>query len=94
MSHPDPTSFNTPQYDCLTPGQIDNLGRALVSLLREVTVLNDRVMVLEAVLEQNGVTTAEAIDTFQPDAAFEARSKEAMARIITPVIDSMRGADA
>ena len=97
MSEPkvstDPTSFNTPAYDCLSADQIDNVGRALISLLREVTVLNDRVMVLESFLEQQGVTSLEAIDTFQPDEAFAKRSREAMGRIIEPVIDSLRGAD-
>lgn len=93
MSGKDPREFNVPQVELLRPDQIDNLGRAILSLTREVAVLTDRVLVLEAVLEQQGVTSHEEVETFAPDDAFEARSKEAMEKILQGVLDSLSGSD-
>lgn len=89
----DPKSFNLPDQDCLRPEQMDNLGRALISLTREVAVLTDRVLVLEEVLGQQGALARDAVDAFQPDEAFQARSDEAIGRIVSNVLASLQGAD-
>jgi hypothetical protein len=44
----DPRSYNTPELKALLPEQIDNLGRAVISLTREICVLTDRLAVTEA----------------------------------------------
>lgn len=93
MSEVDPRSFNLPDQQCLKPDQIDNVGRALLTLSREVAVLTDRVMVLEELLDRNGMVASEAIDTFQPDDAFAARSQEALGRLVQNVLASLQGAD-
>lgn len=93
MNREDPTTFNSPDVEYLRPGNLDNVARALVTLLREVTVLNDRVMVLEEVLAAEGIAVREKVDTYQPDEEFQARIDAAMQRIIAPVIASLTGAD-
>lgn len=93
MNAADPRSFNLPDVACLRPEQIDNLGRAIFSLAREVAVLTDRVLVLETLLEKSGTLGADAVDTFQPDDAFSARSERAVGRIVQSVLASMQGSD-
>jgi hypothetical protein len=92
-SQTDPKSFNLPEVDCLGPDQIDNLGRALLSLTRELAVMTDRVLVLEELLTKQGALVEGAVDSFQPDEAFTARSEEAMGKIISCVLASLHGAD-
>ena len=89
----DPKSFNLPEGALLSEAQIDNLGRALITLTREVCVLNDRVQVMETLLDQQGVVATEAVDTFQPDEAFQSHSEEAMGTIIGNVMAALQGAD-
>jgi hypothetical protein len=89
----DPRSFNTPGEQIMDARHVDNIARALLTLTREVAVLTDRVMVLETLLEQQGVVTSEAIDTYQPDAAFRARADAAVAAVSGGVIAALQGAD-
>ncbi len=91
MSGKDPKDFNLPQADFLKPEQIDNVGRALISLMREVAVLNDRVLVLEELLERGEGVTHEAVDSFVPDEAFTARSEASMQQTIEGVLTALRG---
>ena len=93
MNREDPQSFNTPDVEYLRPEKIDNVARALISLLREVAVLNDRVMVLEEVLEGEGIAVREKVDTYQPSEEFQKRADASMQHIIAPVIASLTGAD-
>lgn len=89
----DPKSFNLPQTALLGEAQIDNLGRALVTLMREVVVLNDRVQVMETLLDRQGIVAAEAIDTFQPDENFQSLSQASMSAIVGNVMAALQGAD-
>lgn len=93
MSAIDPKSFNTPATEILKAGHIDNVARAVLTLTREIAVLNDRVMVLEELLEKNGVVASEAIDTYQPSEAFQARADKSMQAITGAVIAALQGAD-
>ena len=93
MTTRDPTSFNLPQDPLLGEAQIDNVGRALIALMREVVVLNDRVQVMESLLDKNGIVASDAIDTFQPDEGFQASSEAAMGAIIGNVMAALQGAD-
>jgi hypothetical protein len=89
----DPKDFNLPEGALLGQAQIDNVGRALITLMREVAVLNDRVQVLECLLDKEGVIAAEAVDTFQGDEAFQQRSEQSMAAIVGNVMAALHGAD-
>lgn len=93
MSDVDPKSFNLPDRHCLNPEQIDNVGRALFTLTREVAVLSDRVLVLEDLLEKQGTLPADAVDTHQPDEALQARSDAAIGAMVRNVLASLQGAD-
>lgn len=93
MSAADPRSFNTPKSEIFGPDQVDNIARALLSLTREVVVLNDRVMVLEEILEQRGMDVREAIDTYQPSEEFQARADRAIQMISANIITALQGAD-
>lgn len=89
----DPKSFNLPEGALLSEAQIDNLGRALITLTREMCVLNDRVQVMETLLDRQGVVLSDAIDTFQPDEAFQERSEATMGAIIGNVMAALQGTD-
>lgn len=93
MSDVDPKSFNTPEVQFFRPDEIDKVARALITLTREVAVLSDRVLVLEEVLERQGVSVREAIDTYEPSEDFQRRTDEAMGKMLRNVLASLRGAD-
>ena len=93
MSAVDPKSFNTPATEILKEANIDQVARAVLTLMREVVVLNDRVMVLEEMLEQKGVVASELIDTYQPSEAFQARADKSMQAITGAVIAALQGAE-
>jgi hypothetical protein len=85
----DPRSYNTPELKALLPDQIDNLGRAILSLTREICVLTDRLSVTEAVLAARGIDIAEAVDTHQPDAALQSRIDGQVNRIIGGIVGTL-----
>ena len=93
MRPSDPRDYNTPDGQIMGEAHVDNLARAVLTLTREVAVLTDRVMVLETLLEQQGVVTSEAVDTYQPDEAFQKRADAAVAAISGGVIAALQGAD-
>jgi len=93
MRPSDPRDYNTPEGQIMGEAHVDNLARAVLTLTREVAVLTDRVMVLETLLEQQGVVTSEAVDTYQPDEAFQKRADAAVAAISGGVIAALQGAD-
>lgn len=85
----DPRSYNTPELKALLPEQIDNLGRAIISLTREICVLTDRMAVTEAVLAARGIDIADAVDTHQPDAALQARIDAQVKQIIGDILSTL-----
>ena len=85
----DPRSYNTPDLKALLPEQLDNLGRAIITLTREVCVLTDRMAVTEAVLAARGIDIAEAVDTHQPDAALQSRIDAQVGRIIGDILETL-----
>ncbi len=87
----DPKSFNTPECHAFGPDKIDDLGRAIVTLTKEVCVLLDRQAVLEAKLEEAGITTRESLDTWEPDEATQARIDAKMGAVIQAVLREMSG---
>lgn len=87
----DPTSFNFPPSNALGPEKIDNLGRALISLAREVSVLADRQVVLEHLLETSGVVVGDAIDQLQPDTELQAKIDTRTSAIVKSILDELLG---
>lgn len=87
----DPKSFNTPEVSAFGPNKIDDLGRAVVTLTKEVCVLADRLAVLEAKLEKAGVASVDELDTWEPDEATQARIDARMGAIIKAVLKEMSG---
>lgn len=85
----DPRSYNTPDLKALLPEQIDNLGRAIISLTREICVLTDRLAVTEAVLAARGINITEAVETHQPDALLQGRIDAQIGRIIGDMLGSL-----
>ncbi len=63
--------MNTPHPSLLTPGQLDNLGLAVISLAKELWIVKDRQMVAESLLKQKGLLAD--LDTFQPDTDLTAK---------------------
>ena len=93
MRPTDPREYNTPDGQIMGEAHVDNLARAVLTLTKEVAVLTDRVMVLETLLEQQGVVTSDAVDAYQPDEAFQKRADAAVAAISGGVIAALQGAD-
>ena len=87
----DPRSFNRPARQTLTADDIPALGEAVLNLTRELWVLTDRVMVLEAVLEQQGVAVQEAVEAFEPDEAMAARLRERGSALVSQVLAPFEG---
>ena len=83
----DPTAFNRPERPSLNVDDIPALGDALLNLTRELWVLTDRVMVLEAVLEAQGVAVSEAIESFEPDEEMAARLRERGSALVRSVME-------
>lgn len=87
----DPRSFNLPDTQNLGVEQIDNVGRAVITLAREVCVLTDRLAVLESVLADKGVDVADAIDGHQPDEALQERIDRLTGKIIADLVAALKG---
>jgi len=88
MSKNRPT--DPPARQFLGGDQIDDLGKALLVLSRELWVVKDRMAVLEKVLEKHGIPASE-IDGFQPDAAFEAELAAQRQHLIDMVLGALSG---
>jgi hypothetical protein len=56
-----------------TPNDDGTLFHVLLNTLQEVWVMKDRQIVLERVLEDNGIDVTAAVERLQPDAALSAR---------------------
>lgn len=89
----DPTDYNFPKGELLRPEQVDNLGRAILSLTREICVLTDRQMVLEQALADQGIDIRETVDSFQPDEAMQKRLDTATQNIINSIVSEISGSE-
>jgi hypothetical protein len=81
----------TPERTILGATSTDRLADAVLALAREVWVMRDRQIVLEAVLMQHGIDVASAIDGFTPDAELEARLEGERDRLIEAVARALDG---
>jgi len=79
----------TPERRILPEARIDDLGGAILALTREIWVLTDRQMVLEAVLAEEGIDTGR-IDGYQPDEAMTRRLDARRQRLLDAVLSALR----
>lgn len=89
----DPTSYNFPETALLRDAQLGNVGRAVLSLTKEICVLMDRVMVLEKVLDEKGINVRQAVDMHQPDAEFQADLDRAKSQLIKTIFRDFTGSE-
>ncbi len=80
-----------PDADALGPEQIDDLGRAVLTLTKELCVLIDRQVIVEKLLEDAGIATAEQIDTCQPDDALQKVIDARTSEVVRAVIGELSG---
>lgn len=93
MSLPkDPTEFNRPAQQILSDADVDGVGHAVMTLCHELWVVKDRMAVLEAVLEENGIDAREAVDRFQPDAALQDKLNQDGRELVQRVMAALNGA--
>ncbi len=71
----------------------DTLFQVLLNTLQEVWVMKDRQMILERVLEDNGVNVTEAVERLQPDAALSARLDAERKRFLDKVLEPLHPTD-
>ena len=81
---PSPTKF---QF--LGPDRVDDLGRAVFTLAREVWVLRDRQRILEQVLAERGVDVADAIDRYQPGPELQQRLDAERAAFVKELLGAL-----
>tara|TARA_R110001606_G_scaffold83929_1_gene191073 strand:- start:4934 stop:5200 length:267 start_codon:yes stop_codon:yes gene_type:complete len=79
----------TADRSILTETRLDDIGEALIALTREIWVLTDRQMVLEAVLQDQGIDTS-LVDHFQPDGELAAKMETRRTLIINNLLTALR----
>lgn len=73
----------------LRPEDIDRLGRAVITLTKELWIAKDRVRVLEAALVEAGVLGSDAVDRLQPDDTLAATLERDRADLIDSILDAL-----
>lgn len=73
----------------LRPDQLDDLGRTVLLLARELWVVKDRQRVLEAVLGERGIDVADAVRDYQPSGALAEALAAERDRFAQAVIDAL-----
>lgn len=89
MTNDDPTSFNQPDLRSLTADDLDSLGRALISVTMELSILSNRVLVLEDVLASKGIDIEGLVDTHQPSEHAQAKIDENTKRLAENVLQAL-----
>lgn len=87
----DPKSYNKPERRTLHEADVGQVGAAVIALTREVWVLTDRVLVLEAVLARRGIDVTADIDGYQPDAEMQARLDQKGKQLVSSVVKMLAG---
>lgn len=73
----------------LNPSSVDDLGRAILALATEVSVLADRQLVLEAVLAERGIDVTEAVRNYQPSGDFAQVLKDDKQRFAKIIVEAL-----
>ena len=77
----------------LQPTDLDRLGKALLTLAQELWVVKDRQRILEAALAEQGITTSELLDGWEPDAALSATLENDRAALIDSLLKALEHSD-
>ncbi len=67
----------------------DRVAQTVLTLAKELWLLRDRQLVLEAVLEQRGLVAQELIDTFQPAGAVKERIARERRRFLDEIATAL-----
>lgn len=73
--------------------QVDNVADAVLALTRELWVVADRQLILEAILARHGIDVAAEIDAFEPDPALQAALDTRRDRMVAAVSKALSGID-
>jgi hypothetical protein len=87
-----PQDYNKPKRQILGVDQLDDIGLALITLTREVAILNDRILSMEHVLEAKGIDISADLDALEPDEALQKKLDDATAKITGAVVGALSGA--
>ncbi len=68
---------------------IDQLGKALLTLAKELWVLKDRQAILEAALQEAGITSSELLDRYNPDEALLEKLAQERAAMIGELLSAL-----
>jgi hypothetical protein len=71
------------------PQDVPNLGKALLTLAAELWIVRDRMMVLERVLDTQGLEVQALVDSHVPDAALQAKLDAERKRITAALMDAL-----
>ena len=77
----------------LDAGAVDHVADAVLALARELWVVADRQVVLEAILARHGIDAAAEIDALEPDAALQAAldaRRDRMVRALSAALSGVR----
>lgn len=81
----------TPPRQILAPEQIDHVAQALLALARELWVVVDRQIILEAVLARHGIDAAAEVDALEPDPALQAKLDARRDRLVGAIASALNG---
>lgn len=73
----------------LSADNIDDLGRAVLLLATELSVLADRQRVLEAVLDESGIAVSDAVRDHQPTGALAETLAAERQRLAALIVDAL-----
>jgi hypothetical protein len=86
-----PSQAQPRRRKALEPHDVDKVGQALMTLAKELWIVKDRQMVTEAVLAKRGIDIGEAVSTFMPDAALEAKLAAAREGLVKKLMQDLTG---
>ena len=73
----------------LRPEDLDRLGQALITVTKELSVVKDRVRVLEAALTEAGALAPGAVDTLQPDDTLQTELEQERKLLINSLLEAL-----
>lgn len=79
----------TPARQILPAARIDDVAEAVLALTRELWVLTDRQMMLEALLTSHGIDVS-GLDTIEPDEQMQARLAARRQVLLDNVLTALR----
>jgi hypothetical protein len=75
----------------LGPDQIGDVAMALLTLSHEVWALQDRVRMLEAVLEEHDIPAHDAVNRYQPGPELAAQQSEKANAFVARILGALSG---